>query len=74
MKESQYQVTLMLAMPDGQINESNFLTDDISIGEQFVTFHFNDGKEVAGHGTQTKNFPYNRIVQFDVTILDRAAQ
>lgn len=74
MKESQYNVTLILAMPDGSINESNFLADDVSIGEQFMSFHFNEGKEAAGHGTTTKNFPYSRVVQFDVTILNRGAE
>ena len=70
----QYSVTLILALPSGTTNESNFITDDISLGDRFVSFHFNEGKQVAEGGTTTKNFPYERIVQFDVTILEPANQ
>lgn len=73
MMGNKYNVTLMLDTPTG-VNESNFVADDVSIGEQFISFHFNEGKDIAQHGTTTKNFPYGRIIQFDVIIFNEEEQ
>lgn len=68
MNTNNYRVTLILAV-NGQLNESTFECADIKVGERFLSFEMeptttNDGINVDS--VNTKNFPYEHIIQFDV--------
>jgi hypothetical protein len=41
-------------------NETEFTCWDIKIGDQFLTFTFDEADK------ETKNFPYQHVMQFDV--------